>query len=210
MVSSVIQNAGLLWRHSLVLTLFTSTQRSPSSLKEKKWAIPAKVFARPLELHVGKRILVEDLQSQLQRQGYQAVRDVSRPGTFSRNGNRFVIYSRGFYFPDGVEPSRYVVVNFHNDQIATLTGKKGNSLSLLRLDPQPIGGIYPASYEDRLLIRTAQAPRYLVPGLLTIEDRDFYQHFGLSPASIARAMVAKPESGFLSFQGGSTITPATG
>ena len=171
----------------------------------KKWAIPAKVFARPLELHVGKRILVEDLQSQLQRQGYQAVRDVSRPGTFSRNGNRFVIYSRGFYFPDGVEPSRYVVVNFHNDQIATLTGKKGNSLSLLRLDPQPIGGIYPASYEDRLLIRTAQAPRYLVPGLLTIEDRDFYQHFGLSPASIARAMVANLKAGSI-VQGGSTIT----
>ncbi|MFK0570626.1 penicillin-binding protein 1B [Endozoicomonas sp.] len=171
----------------------------------KKWAIPAKVFARPVELYVGKLITPGELQSQLKRQGYQAVRDVSRPGTFSRSDHQFVIYSRGFHFPDGAEPSRYARVDFQDNEVVRLAGQDSKSLPLLRLDPQPIGGIYPASYEDRLLIRTPQTPRYLIPALLAIEDRDFYDHFGLSPTSIARAMVANLKAGGV-VQGGSTIT----
>ncbi|WP_299732078.1 penicillin-binding protein 1B [uncultured Endozoicomonas sp.] len=171
----------------------------------KKWAIPAKVFARPLELYSGKRITPADLQSQLKRQGYQAVQQVSRPGTFARAGNRFVIYSRGFHFPDGAEPSRYASVQLQNNEVVQLRSNGGTTLPLLRLDPQPIGGIYPASYEDRLLIRSTQTPRYLIPSLLAIEDRDYYDHFGLSPTSIARAMVANVRAGGV-VQGGSTIT----
>ncbi|WP_257265895.1 transglycosylase domain-containing protein, partial [Endozoicomonas sp. ONNA2] len=171
----------------------------------KKWAIPAKVFARPVELYSGKRITPGDLQSQLRRQGYQAVRDVRRPGTFARNGSQFVIYSRGFHFPDGAEPSRYVQAYLQGSEVVRLVDRNGKNLPLLRLDPQPIGGIYPASYEDRLLIRTAQAPRYLLPALLAIEDRDYYDHGGISPTAIARAMVANLKAGGV-VQGGSTIT----
>lgn len=171
----------------------------------KKWAIPAKVYARPIELYEGKLIAPDELQAQLKRQGYQAVRTVSRPGTFSRSGQQFVIYSRGFHFPDGTEPSRYANVRFSGEQVSTVTGQQGGKLPLLRLDPQPIGGIYPASYEDRLLIRTSQAPKYLIPGLLAIEDRDFYDHYGVSVTSIARAMVVNLKAGGV-VQGGSTIT----
>ena len=171
----------------------------------KKWAIPAKVFARPLELYAGKRINPEDLQSQLKRQGYQAVRQVTRPGTFSRTGNQFVIYSRGFHFPDGVEPSRYVNVDVQQHIVSSLQRQNHSNLPLLRLDPQPIGGIYPASYEDRLLIRSAQTPRYLIPALLAVEDRDFYLHHGVAPMSILRAMVVNFRAGGV-VQGGSTIT----
>ena len=171
----------------------------------KKWAIPAKVYARPIELYEGKLIAPDELQAQLKRQGYQAVRTVSRPGTFSRNGNQFVIYSRGFHFPDGTEQSRYANVRFTGNEVSILTSQQGSKLPLLRLDPQPIGGIYPASYEDRLLIRSSQAPKYLIPGLLAIEDRDFYDHYGVSVTSIARAMVVNLKAGGV-VQGGSTIT----
>ena len=171
----------------------------------KKWAIPAKVYARPVELYSGKLIEPDELQAQLKRQGYQAVHTVSRPGTFSRSKDQFVIYSRGFHFPDGTEHSRYAHVAFTGNRVSSLTGRKGNTLPLLRLDPQPIGGIYPANYEDRLLIRSSQAPRYLIPGLLAIEDRDFYEHHGISISSIARAMVINLKAGGV-VQGGSTIT----
>ena len=171
----------------------------------KKWAIPAKVYARPVELYEGNLIAPDELQAQLKRQGYQAVRTVSRPGTFSRSGNQFVIYSRGFHFPDGAEQSQYTNVRFANNQVISLTGQQGNKIPLLRLDPQPIGGIYPSSYEDRLLIRSSQAPKYLIPGLLAIEDRDFYDHYGVSVTSIARAMVVNIKAGGV-VQGGSTIT----
>ena len=171
----------------------------------KKWAIPAKVYARPLELYEGRLLKPGEFQAQLRRQGYQAVQTVRRPGTFSRNGGQFTVYSRGFHFPDGTEPSRYARVTFAGNQVSGLWNQQNQSLPLLRLDPQPVGGIYPASYEDRLLIREKQAPKYLVPALLAIEDRSFYDHWGLSLTSIARAFVVNVRAGGV-VQGGSTLT----
>jgi len=46
---------------------------------------------------------------------------------------------------------------------------------------------------------------YLVEALLATEDRGFFHHFGVSPTSIARAMVVNIKAGHLR-QGGSTIT----
>ncbi len=171
----------------------------------KKWAIPAKVYARSVELYDGKMLTAEQLQTQLKRQGYQAVRQVSRPGTFSRTGDRFTIYSRGFHFPDGAESSRLANVQFSGQQVASVKDRRDAVLPLLRLDPQPIGGIYPSSYEDRLLIRLDQTPKYLLPALLAIEDRNYYEHYGVSPGSIARAMVVNFKAGGV-VQGGSTLT----
>ena len=171
----------------------------------KKWAIPAKVYARALELYQGKLLPPSALVHQLKQQGYQVVQRVTRPGTFSYSDNTFTIYSRGFQFADGIEPSVWVRVRFSEDKVISLKSKSGSPLPLLRLDPQLIGGIYPASYEDRLLIRTEQAPRYLVPTLIAVEDRDFYHHFGISPKAIVRAMFVNVLSGSI-VQGGSTLT----
>ena len=171
----------------------------------KKWAIPAMVYARPVELFEGGLIKPDELQGQLRRQGYQPVTSVSRPGTFSRSGNQFVIYSRGFHFPDGTQSSRYAHVTFRGNEVVKLTDRRKQALTLLRLDPQPVGGIYPASYEDRVLIRLDHAPKYLVPALIAVEDRDFYEHRGLSITSIARAFVVNVKAGSV-VQGGSTLT----
>ncbi|UYM17832.1 penicillin-binding protein 1B [Endozoicomonas euniceicola] len=171
----------------------------------KKWAIPAKVYARPVELYEGRLLKPDELQAQLRRQGYQPVTTVRRPGTFARTGNEFIIYSRGFHFPDGTESSRYAHVRFNVNQVVSLTNRHRQPLPLLRLDPQPVGGIYPASYEDRLLIRLEQAPKHLVPALMAIEDRDFYEHWGISLSSIARALLVNVRAGGV-VQGGSTLT----
>ena len=173
--------------------------------KGKKWAIPAKVYARPVELYQGKLIAPSELQAQLKRQGYQPVRTVSRPGTFSREDNNFAIHSRGFHFPDGSESPVFAKLEFSGNQISSVTSRDNKNLPLVRLDPQPVGGIYPASYEDRLLIRLNQAPKYLIPALLAIEDRDFYDHYGVSLSSIGRALLVNLKAGGV-VQGGSTIT----
>ncbi|WP_228550516.1 penicillin-binding protein 1B [Endozoicomonas sp. OPT23] len=173
--------------------------------ERKKWAIPAQVYARPLELYEGRLLNPKELQAQLKRQGYQAVRAASRAGTFSRSGNTFVIYSRAFHFPDGAEVSRKAKVIFVGNEVISLTNADNTALPLLRLDPQPVGGIYPATYEDRVLIRTSQAPKYLTKALTAIEDQRFYEHWGLSPTSIARAFIVNVMAGGV-VQGGSTLT----
>lgn len=54
-------------------------------------------------------------------------------------------------------------------------------------------------------IDVSKMPNYLVYAVLSIEDRRFYQHFGIDPLGIARALVANA-SGHSGIQGGSTIT----
>ena len=171
----------------------------------KKWAIPAKVYAQPVELYEDLVLSPETLQAQLRRQGYQPVERIGRPGTFSRAGSVFEIYVRGFLFPDGLRGAQRIRINFLGDLVSSLKTGGGKNVPVLRFEPQLMGGIYPASYEDRMLVRLNQVPDTLVKGLVAVEDRDFYEHLGVSPKGIARAMVANVQAGGI-VQGGSTLT----
>jgi len=73
------------------------------------------------------------------------------------------------------------------------------------MDPEQIGTLYPSIKEDRILIKLEEAPDALIKGLLASEDRDFYNHFGISLKGIVRAMWANVQAGGL-VQGGSTLT----
>ena len=54
-------------------------------------------------------------------------------------------------------------------------------------------------------LRLAQMPRWLPEAAVAVEDRRFFQHFGLDPVGILRAAMVNLRSGRL-VQGGSTIT----
>ncbi|MGB0734157.1 MAG: transglycosylase domain-containing protein, partial [Pontibacterium sp.] len=171
----------------------------------KKWAIPAKVYARPLELYSGLALTRDELVHELKGLGYRAVRRASSPGTMEVAANRVRMYTRGFHFPDGVEKSQSVLVSFNGNQVASVKNIVNKSLPLMRLEPVLIGGIYPKDNEDRELIRLENTPAYLADALVVVEDRRFYSHYGVSLKGIARAMVANVKAGRVT-QGGSTLT----
>lgn len=75
----------------------------------------------------------------------------------------------------------------------------------MRFDPVFIGGIYPAHHEDRLLVKLDEVPELLPKILVAVEDRKFYDHYGIDPLAIGRAFLANLRAG-RSVQGGSTIT----
>lgn len=118
-------------------------------------------------------------------------------------GNNIELHSRGFQFYEGAEPSQKVRVRFSGDYVAGLTQANGGNLAVARLEPMLIGGLYPAHQEDRILIKPDQVPAYLIDALVAVEDRDYFDHFGVSPKGIARAMWINATSGRL-VQGGST------
>ncbi|SDS92603.1 penicillin-binding protein 1B [Halopseudomonas sabulinigri] len=169
----------------------------------KRWAVPAKVFARPLELYAGQHLGRDDFLTELKALGYRPVNSVSGPGQMAVSGNQIDVYTRGFQFFEGTEPAQRVSVRFNGEQVASIGGSA--NLVMARLEPMMIGGIYPAHNEDRILVRLDQAPPYLVDSLVAVEDREFFQHFGVSPKGIARAMYVNLTSGSLR-QGGSTLT----
>lgn len=175
-----------------------------SKFSGKRWTVPAKVYARPLELYAGLPLKQEDFLIELTALGYRKGQAVKRPGDMQVNGNSVELYSRGFKFYDGTEPAQQVRVRFSQQQVAEIQAA-GQALPILRLEPLTIGGIYPAHQEDRILIQLKDAPAYLVESLLAVEDRNFFSHHGVSPRGIARAVWVNAQ-GKKMRQGGSTLT----
>lgn len=175
-----------------------------SRFEGRRFEVPSRVYARPLELYDGAGVSSGALERELALSGYRKG-DGTKPGSYRRNGGHFIISTRGFRFPDGVEPRRKLSLNIYSDRIQDFRVSSGNSSAIVRLEPARIGGIYPAHKEDRILVRLDEVPALLPKALMTVEDRKFYDHFGIAPASIGRALLANMRAGRV-VQGGSTLT----
>lgn len=172
----------------------------------KRWALPARVYARPLELYIGRPLTATALVGELKRLKYLETSPANRPGTFARNSERVRFYTHGFRFWDGAERAALLEVTFADGQIAALdTLDQGPPITLARLDPALIASIYPTHNEDRVLLRREQLPDLLVKTLLAVEDRQFYQHFGVDPKGILRAAYKNLKAG-RTVEGASTLT----
>jgi penicillin-binding protein 1B len=116
------------------------------------------------------------------------------------------LHTEAFVFSDQIEPAHRVRVIFNRNRIARIVDlATGRSLELLRLPPVIIGSYYPQNGEDRVLLSIEQIPQTLIDILLAVEDKKFFEHFGVSPKAIARAMIANFKAG-KTVQGGSTLT----
>jgi penicillin-binding protein 1B len=178
-------------------------QRVRSEFEGRRFALPARIYARPLELHAGLRIAQADVEDELRELGY---RDTPREGEFGwfvRSADGIEIALRPFVFWDGTQPAKRVRVTFESGTVTALRDADGAELSLARLEPLPIGGIYPANNEDRVLVRISEVPPHLVQALVATEDRQFFSHKGFDPRAIARAAMSLASD---RVQGGSTIT----
>ena len=172
----------------------------------KRWAIPAKVYARPLELYPGANITADQFENELLVLSYNKTNIPDSPGSYWRKGAKFYVVTREFQFWDGAEKSIPLRVDFRNREVLSMEhAKTGDSVPLVRFDPGIIGRIYPSHTEDRILVQLNEVPELLVKALMLVEDRHFYQHHGVSVKSILRAFLANLRAGG-TVQGGSTLT----
>jgi penicillin-binding protein 1B len=172
----------------------------------KRWSLPARVYARPLELYAGRVLTPEHFADELRALNYRPVKSVQQAGQYSRNRDTFHVMNRAFTFWDGAEPARSLRVSFSGNTISALEDQgTGKAVSLARLDPVLVGSFYPAHNEDRVLLKLDEVPVSLTNALIAIEDRNFYRHYGVSLQAILRAMWANVRARGV-VQGGSTLT----
>jgi penicillin-binding protein 1B len=169
----------------------------------KRWAIPARVYARPLELYAGAPLSQRDVQDELRRLNYRQ-QPADRPGSYQQKGRDFLIHTRGFTFGDGEERPQVLRLRFDGTALADVASTERSDRGVVRLEPMVIGGIYPKQNEDRILMQLKEAPPHLVNALLATEDRSFYRHYGVSIRGTARALWVNATAG--GKQGGSTLT----
>jgi penicillin-binding protein 1B len=199
--------AAALWVWSLELE-----KEVTAKFEGKKWALPARVYARPLELYEGMSLSGQMLDEQLAVLGYRAVDAVTDAGQFNKvaKGKKtaeasYRIFSRGFDFADKTDAPQAFNLSIAGNKISALTDTANSPLPLVRLEPEEIGGIYPAQMEDRLLVKIDQIPKLLGEGLIATEDKAFMEHHGVSPMAIVRAVWVNLTRGHV-VQGGSTLT----
>ena len=189
------------------LYLIYLDQKITDKFEGRIWQLPAHVYARPLELFHGKSISLEQLSYELDYLSYQKIKQLpSKPAQYRQWDNNFEIKTREFEFWDGSEPSHTIRVTIDDNKVTQLTDIYSNKKAdLVRFDAAYLTGIFPSHSEDRVLLKLDDVPDMFIKMLILIEDRRFFNHWGVDPRSIARALAVNISSG-RTVQGGSTLT----
>jgi penicillin-binding protein 1B len=172
----------------------------------RKFALPARVYGRALEVYPGLKLSPAQFVEELQAIGYHEQPDPKDPGTYKYTLTGVELTTRDFVFGDGLQASQHLRVDMAEGRVTLLQERSGSDtdIPLLRIEPPVIGGIYPGHNEDRALLKLSEVPKPLIDALVAIEDHKFYSHWGIDPRGIARAFF-KTVSG-QRIEGGSTLT----
>lgn len=186
----------LIYLDSKITTLFSGN----------KWQFPAQVYARSLEIIPGKNLTKKQLVSELDLLQYRAVTAVKGPGQYSQNGEQVVVFRRAFQFADGYDQEEVFTVSFAGQRVHSIYDHQlKKSVQKARIEPQLVQHLVSSAQEDREMVFLADMPEHIKDALLTVEDRDFYQHHGVSLWSVVRAFWVNLQAG-RTVQGGSTLT----
>lgn len=178
------------------------TQRFEGQLFE----LPTVVYARVLNLEPGSHMTISQLRQELDVLNYRKVANPIRAGEYSSSSTKIELFRRPFEFENGPEPARHVMLHFDDSGLQRIQSLDSKAdLGFLRIEPKMLGMLEAKTDETRLFLKREQFPDAMVEALISTEDRDFYQHGGVSPVAILRAFAANLRAG-RAVQGGSTLT----
>ncbi len=195
---------GLLFGFVLPYTLVLN-KRVQDRFSDLVFAVPTRVYARPLPLAVDTPMTTAALELELTFAGYSDDGRGDVAGSWGKQGSTYAISSRGYAGPDGGELPKRIRVGLGKGVIQTVEDAGQHTIALTHLDPARIATLYGASQEERRFVHLADVPPLLLSGLQAVEDRDFKHHIGIDFTAIARAAFANLRAGH-TVQGGSTLT----
>lgn len=175
----------------------------------RRWSIPSTVFTDTMLLYPGQRLNQGLFQEKLRRMGYrEAPRRPTRKGEKQtvQNGSRLFLFLNDLKTPWKKRPGLLVKIEFKENTIESIVRHDdGASLPLLEIEPEEIMLFFGLERERRQLVSIKQIPQRVIHAVLAAEDNRFFEHWGIDPRGILRALIINLRHGSIR-QGGSTIT----
>ncbi len=169
------------------------------------WRLPAEVYSRIESISIHNKLTLDDTKRLLLDNGYRQTTSIAAPGDFKIEENTIVLLRRAFTFPDQPEAQRVFRLRYIDNQLKVIEDLVNRrTVEDFRLAPRLIAMLQ-SEQEERLAIPLQNYPRLLIDTLILTEDRNFYEHNGISILGIARALITNIKAG-QTVQGGSTLT----
>lgn len=193
---------------ALVLTIFYGGYldwQIRSKMDGQIWRLPAEVYSRIESVKISDNLAFDEVIQILLDNEYRQTTMVAAPGDFKLEDDTIVVLRRAFPFPDKPEPQRVLRLRFADNKLNRIEDLVAvKAIDEFRLAPKLIA-MLESDNEDRLAIPLQNYPRLLIDALILTEDRRFYDHHGINPVGIIRALITNIRAG-QTVQGGSTLT----
>lgn len=176
-----------------------------SKMDGQIWRLPAEVYSRIESVKISDNLAFDEVIQILLDNEYRQTTMVAAPGDFKLEDDTIVVLRRAFPFPDKPEPQRVLRLRFVDNKLNRIEDLVSvKAIDEFRLAPKLIA-MLESDNEDRLAIPLQNYPRLLIDALILTEDRRFYDHHGINPVGIIRALITNIRAG-QTVQGGSTLT----
>ena len=176
-----------------------------SKMDGQIWRLPAEVYSRIESVKISDNLAFDEVIQILLDNEYRQTTMVAAPGDFKLEDDTIVVLRRAFPFADKPEPQRVLRLRFADNKLNRIEDLVAlKAIDEFRLAPKLIA-MLESDNEDRLAIPLQNYPRLLIDALILTEDRRFYDHHGINPVGIIRALITNIRAG-QTVQGGSTLT----
>ena len=170
-------------------------------LRAGPFVTTAKLFAAPQSVAVGDTITPGEIAAELHRSGYNESR--SNPtGYYQIHPDSIEVFPG----PDSYFDQEAGVIKFSKGKISQITSLQDNtSRNQYQLEPELITSLSGPNREKRRIVKFADIPKVVVDAITSAEDKRFFQHSGIDPIRIVKAVYVDLKEGRKE-QGASTLS----
>ena len=140
-----------------------------AGLARDAWEVPSILYGRPAIIRPGDLVDNLKLPERLGRLSYRKVPGKpDRPGTWSEEGGRIRIHTRGYREGDASRPAVQAEIGMAERRAASLVTSSGAPLDELVLEPEEIARILGPKMESRLLVPLSAVPKHLRDAVIAV------------------------------------------